>query len=134
MTTPARKRIDDLSVDECFDLLKTKRVGRLAYIDQGKPRILPLNYDLHQGSVVFRVGYGGLLDVVHNRDVAFEVDDVEADVHRGWSVVVHGVAEEIWRPQELELARQLELRPWAPGDRDHYVRILSSAITGRRIT
>lgn len=133
MTTPAKKQMDELSVEECFDLLKTKAVGRLAYVDGGKPRILPLNYDLHQGSVVFRIGYGDLLDAIHNRDVEFEADNADADAHVGWSVIVHGVAEEIWKPEELELARQLSLRPWAPGDRDHYVRILSSSITGRRI-
>jgi uncharacterized protein len=51
----------------------------------------------------------------------------------GWSVIILGVAEEIWRPEELDIARQLPLRPWAPGDRDHYVRILSTQITGRRV-
>lgn len=134
MTTPAKKRIDELSVEECFDLLQMRAVGRLAYIDEGKPRILPLNFDVHQGSVVFRIGYGELLDTIHNSEVEFEVDDVDPESNQGWSVIVHGVAEEIWRPEELELARELALRPWAPGDRDHYVRILSSAITGRRIT
>lgn len=134
MTTPAKKRIDELSVEECFDLLQMRAVGRLAYIDEGKPRILPLNFDVHQGSVVFRIGYGELLDTIHNNEVEFEVDDVDPESNQGWSVIVHGVAEEIWRPEELELARELALRPWAPGDRDHYVRILSSAITGRRIT
>lgn len=132
--TPAKKRIDDLEVDECFELLKTRAVGRLAYVEDGKPRIRPLNYDIHQGSVVFRIGYGDLLDAIHNREVVFEVDDAERDAKVGWSVIVHGVAEEIWRPEELDLARELSLRPWAPGDRDHYVRILSSAITGRRIS
>jgi len=47
---------------------------------------------------------------------------------------VHGKAEEIWQPEELEHARNLLLRPWALGERSHYVRILSSAISGRRIT
>ena len=42
-------------------------------------------------------------------------------------------AEEIWRGDELTIMRELPLRPWAPGNRDHYVRILSTAITGRRI-
>jgi nitroimidazol reductase NimA-like FMN-containing flavoprotein (pyridoxamine 5'-phosphate oxidase superfamily) len=122
-----------LSVDECFELLKSRSLGRLAYVVGGKPRILPLNYGIHQGSVVFRTGYGDLLDAIHQQDVMFEIDHNEPSTHTGWSVIVHGIAEEIWRPEELDIVRALPLRPWAPGDRDHYVRILSSAITGRRI-
>jgi hypothetical protein len=34
----------------------------------------------------------------------------------------------------LAIAHDMRLQPWAPGDRDHYVRILPTAITGRRIT
>jgi nitroimidazol reductase NimA-like FMN-containing flavoprotein (pyridoxamine 5'-phosphate oxidase superfamily) len=133
MTMPARKHLDELGLDECYELLQSRSLGRLAFIVEGKPRILPLNYGIHQGSVVFRTGYGNLLDMVHQKDVAFEVDDGDPATHTGWSVIVHGVAEEIWRPEELDIARQLPLRPWAPGDRDHYVRILSTQITGRRV-
>jgi nitroimidazol reductase NimA-like FMN-containing flavoprotein (pyridoxamine 5'-phosphate oxidase superfamily) len=65
--------------------------------------------------------------------VAFEVDGFNSSSHAGWSVVLHGKAEEIWLPDELEDARHLPINPWAPGDRNHYVRIFPSAITGRRI-
>jgi len=134
MTTAASKHIGALTVEECLDLLQTQNLGRLAYVVDGKPRILPLNYALHQGSVIFRTGYGDLLDTIHLQEVEFEVDHGASDVGTGWSVIVHGVAEEIWRPEELDVARRLPLRPWAPGNRDHYVRILSTGITGRRIS
>jgi nitroimidazol reductase NimA-like FMN-containing flavoprotein (pyridoxamine 5'-phosphate oxidase superfamily) len=133
MITPATKTLDVLSVDECLELLKSRSLGRLAYVVGGKPRILPLNYGIHQGSVVFRTSYGDLLDNIHQQDVMFEIDHSEPSTLTGWSVIVHGIAEEIWRPEELDIVREFPLRPWAPGDRDHYVRILSSAITGRRI-
>jgi nitroimidazol reductase NimA-like FMN-containing flavoprotein (pyridoxamine 5'-phosphate oxidase superfamily) len=133
MTTAASKHIGALTVEECLDLLATQTLGRLAFVVDGKPRILPLNYAMHQGSVIFRTGYGDVLDTIHLQEVEFEVDHGVADTATGWSVIVHGLAEEIWRPEELEIARELPLRPWAPGNRDHYVRILSSAITGRRI-
>ena len=134
MTTAASKHIGALTVEECLDLLQTQNLGRLAYVVDGKPRILPLNYAVHQGSVIFRTGYGDLLDTIHLQEVEFEVDHGASDVGTGWSVIVHGVAEEIWRPEELDVARRLPLRPWAPGNRDHYVRILSTGITGRRIS
>ena len=56
--------------------------------------------------------------------VEFEADAGDPGSHTGWSVIVHGVAEEIWRPEDLAAVRELPLRPWAPGNRDHYVRIL----------
>lgn len=133
MTTDGRTGLNVLDVEECFDLLGTQSLGRLAYVVDGAPKIMPLNYALYQGSVVFRTGYGDVLDLLHRRQVAFEVDNGDPTKRTGWSVIVAGVAEEISNPAELELVGQLPLRPWAPGHRDHYVRILSTAVTGRRI-
>ena len=134
MTTAAKRHIAALGVDECVDLLRTRSLGRLGYVAGGMPRILPFNFIFHQGSVVLRTGYGEVLDAVHLRHVVFEVDDADTDTSSGWSVIVQGVAEEIWRPEELDIVRRLPLHPWAPGDRDHYIRILSSTISGRRIS
>jgi hypothetical protein len=134
MTTPAMKRMSELSVDDCFAHLRSRSLGRLAYVLDGRPRIVPLNYAILHGSIVFRTGYGHMLDVIHNREVAFEVDHGDPGASLGWSVVVQGVAEEIWRPEELDIAQHMELRPWAPGNRDHYVQILSTSITGREIS
>lgn len=129
-----RRRLEPLSVDDCLRLLGSRYVGRIAFVANGRPHVLPINYRLHEGAVVFRTDYGTLLDAVHLADVAFEVDAIDADYHTGWSVVVHGKAEEVWRPEELETVRRLPLRPWAPGARGHYVRIFPGEITGRRIT
>lgn len=124
--------LEELSVDECLDLLERSYLGRLAFVRDGVPQLLPVNYRFHEGSVVFRTAYGALLDTVHLSRVAFEIDTLDPATHSGWSVVVHGKAEEVTDPAELERLRELPLRPWAPGRRDHYVRILASAITGRR--
>lgn len=133
MDTPVTHQLTELTVDECLDLLRTQRLGRLVYVEDGTPEIRPVNYALHQGSVVFRVGYGDLLDAVHRQPVTFEADEIDEDRATGWSVIVRGVAEEIWRSDELDVARETGLRPWAPGTRDHYVRIISHTMTGRRI-
>lgn len=120
-------------VDEALALLRTTAVGRLIYLINGAPRVMPLNYVMHQGSVVFRTSYGELLDHVHLQRVLFEADAGDETMRTGWSVIVEGRAEEIWRTEELEKARGLPLRPWAPGERDHFVRIVSTSITGRII-
>jgi nitroimidazol reductase NimA-like FMN-containing flavoprotein (pyridoxamine 5'-phosphate oxidase superfamily) len=132
--TPAARRLREMSVDDCVALLRTQPLGRLAYVVGDAPEVVPLNYAVYQGAVVFRTGYGDLLDRIHKVPVVFEVDHVDPMKHTGWSVIVHGLAEEIFRIDELEAVRQLPLRPWAPGERDHYVRIESTRITGRVIT
>jgi uncharacterized protein len=126
------RELTPLEIEESLRLLSSRYVGRLAFVEDGLPHVLPFNYVLHDGVVVLRTGPGALVEEMP-RQVAFEVDEISASEHRGWSVVVHGRAEEIVDPAELERVRALPLRPWAGGERDHYFRILSRAITGRRI-
>jgi len=130
---PATHRLEELSVDECLTLLAGKSLGRLVYLLNGEPQIRPLTYGLQRGSVVFRIGYGELLDAIHQQPVVFEVDHGDPSVRTGWSIIIRGIAEEIWQTDDLEAARETDLRPWAPGTRDHYVRIIPRSMTGRRI-
>lgn len=128
-------RIETLPVDECLRLLSDHDLGRLAYIGHNGPTIAVLNYLLHDGTVVIRTSFGTTLDTISaGARVAFEVDRVDEATRVGWSVIVHGKAEEIWRPAELATARRLPVTPWAPGERNHYICIYPSAITGRRVT
>lgn len=130
---PAHRQMRETTVDEALSLLRTAALGRLIYTIGDSPRVLPLNFAVHQGAVVFRTGYGDLLDHVHLTEVLFEVDHADTETQTGWSVIVTGRAEEIWRSDDLALVRELPLRPWAPGTRDHFIRIVSTRITGRVI-
>jgi nitroimidazol reductase NimA-like FMN-containing flavoprotein (pyridoxamine 5'-phosphate oxidase superfamily) len=132
-STPAQRQMRETTVDEALSLLATQELGRLIFTHDDRPRVLPLNFAVHQGAVVFRTSYGDLLDHVHLTEVLFEVDHAEPATQTGWSVIVTGRAEEIWRTDELARVRELQLRPWAPGERDHFVRIVSTRITGRVI-
>lgn len=127
MTSAAQIR--PLSVDECMDRLELSAYGRVAFVVDGEPDILPVNYRFHGGAVVFRTGRGRLLDLVHHAAAAFEIDGVTEE--GAWSVVVRGKAEEAADPADLEALRRLPLEPWAQGERDHYMRILPRVITGR---
>ncbi len=87
-----------------------------------------------EATVVFRTEEGKKLDAaVRGRFVAFEVDTVDPEWRRGWSVVIRGWAEEVTDPDELEQVRARPLTSWAPGTRGHYVRIRPEVISGRRI-
>ena len=132
--TPQHRQIHTLSVDASLALLTSASLGRVAYVLDGAPRLVPVNYLLHEGVVVFRMTYGTTLDTISaGARVAFEVDRIDEPTHLGWSVIVAGKAEEIWLPDEIAAVATLPITPWAPGERNHFVRISPSAITGRRI-
>lgn len=61
--------------------------------------------------------------------MSFQVDDIDPVRQTGWTVLVQGRASEV-TPWERE---DLRLRPWAPGKKDHWVRIVPDSITGRRL-
>jgi uncharacterized protein len=119
---------------ECFGLLARERLGRVAFVDDRGPIVVPVNFILDRHMVVFRTDEGTKLDAAcRGSRVAFEIDGTDAAAHTGWSVVVRGEAVEVTDPAELTRLRKLPLDPWAPGAKTHYVRILPAVLTGRRI-
>jgi nitroimidazol reductase NimA-like FMN-containing flavoprotein (pyridoxamine 5'-phosphate oxidase superfamily) len=131
----SRVRWQELSKSECFGLLAKERVGRVAFIDDLGPMVMPVNFVLDRHMVVFRTDVGTKLDAaVRGSRVAFEIDGTDEAARTGWSVVVRGEAVEVTGTAELARLRQLPLHPWAPGAKTHYVRILPAMLTGRRIS
>lgn len=129
-----KERWQQLSVEECHALLGQRHLGRLAFIDGGLPLILPVNYVLDNGSVVFRTDNGSKLDAaVRGSPLAFEVDGVNEINRTGWSVLARGHSELVTDSDVLDRLRRLPLVPWAPGAKPHYVRLAADEITGRRI-
>ncbi len=130
----ARSGLEIIPRKECLLLLAGQKVGRLGFVVDGQPMVLPVNYAIHGDIVVFRTGEGAKLGA-NGTKVAFEVDDVDTDAGSGWSVVVQGVAEEIPATGDLgvESLRAGAGPTWIPAPTDHYVRIAPSVISGRRL-
>ena len=123
-----------LSPAECERLLAQTTVGRVGISIGALPVVLPVNYAMLDGDVVVRTGAGTKLDAaLAGSVVAFEVDHVDPTYHEGWSVLLQGRASEIVDAEELDRARRLPLRPWAPGSRDRFIRIPAEVVSGRRI-
>ena len=125
-----------LTADECLELLADQHVGRLAVIVGGRPEIFPINYVRDGESVVFRTNSGTKLSGATQGEVAFEVDLIDQRTASGWSVVVHGIAQEVTDVDRADLQEQLRSLPlgvWAAGDRPHLLRIAPRAITGRHV-
>lgn len=126
--------LEILSTDECHDLLGRNTVGRVGVTFAALPAIFPVNYAILNGDIVFLTGDGTKLRAaLAQAVVVFEVDNFDATVPYGWSVMAVGVAHEITDPDELATARNLRLRPFAGGDRTHFVRIHPELVSGRRI-
>ena len=119
---------------ECWRLLETRSVGRLAVVVDDQPEIVPVNYLVVDSAVVFRTEGGTKLHALESHhQVAFEADEIDGPARTGWSVMVKGKAEEIRDPAPLRHLRAMPLDVWASGERPHWIRIVPFEITGRRI-
>jgi uncharacterized protein len=128
--------IEELAPAECLRLLASVTVGRVGVTIDALPAVLPVNFVMSEGAVVFRTVPGTKLDAATaGAVVAFEADDHgTADAPGGWSVLVRGIARELTLPSELAKARALPLEPWAwDCGADRFVRIEPRVLTGRRI-
>jgi nitroimidazol reductase NimA-like FMN-containing flavoprotein (pyridoxamine 5'-phosphate oxidase superfamily) len=125
----------ELGPRECGELLSTHGVGRLAVSTESGPVIVPVNYSVVDGAVVFRTGAGTTPSLAAGHQVAFEVDRIDDAFSRGWSVLVRGRARTVTDPDERSrLDAEAYSTPWTGGPRDLWVRIAPDTVTGRRIS
>lgn len=122
-----------LTIDQCWELLNDAAVGRLALIVDNHPEIFPVNYVLERRSIVFRTDGGiKLWGAMIAKPAAFEIDGYDPHTEEAWSVVARGDTEVIHDVEEKAAADALNLEPWHPGRKDHYVRLSPRALNGRR--
>ncbi|MGD0942757.1 MAG: pyridoxamine 5'-phosphate oxidase family protein [Acidimicrobiales bacterium] len=125
------KRVE-LSRNECLRLLATSPIGRVGLSIEALPAVLPVNFAVLDGDVVFRTAEGTKLHAATvGRVLAFEADGYATDGLSGWSVLVQGVSRLVTEPTELHRALQLTVEPWAVDAADQIVRITSTMISGR---
>ncbi|MDW3180226.1 MAG: pyridoxamine 5'-phosphate oxidase family protein [Acidimicrobiia bacterium] len=127
--------MDVLEADECLELLRGQVVGRLGISDGGQPIILPINYALVAGSILFRTAPGSKLDIAQRTErVAFEIDDWDEEARTGWSVLVKGRAYEITDEWFVALCEHFGVEPWADQiPRTHWIRVSIEEVSGRWI-
>ena len=123
-----------LSPEECLDLLEPGGIGRVGFASDGRIMMLPVNFAVTGKTIIFRTAPDTLLARYADAQVSFEADHLDDARREGWSVLVHGHAQQVTDERAvMRLEDQLNLQPWAPGARDVYVRIVPIQITGRRI-
>ncbi len=125
---------DALSRPECRELLASVSIGRLGYVDDGWPVIVPVNYTIDSGDVFVRSMPGAKLEAARRGDVVcLEADSFDHESKSGWSVVVHGPLEVVSDPQTLRVAWSQELAPWIDSASWQWLRLRSLSMTGRRV-
>ncbi len=125
-------RVEELGEAECLELLGSRRVGRVAYNDPDGPVVVPVNYVLHEGMVLFRIPpYSRLADRLRDGAASFQVDHIDDETRTGWSVLVRGHASHVDR-WELPAAGDRPT-PWAEGGRNFHVRLSPHNVSGRRL-
>ncbi len=126
--------LDELTRDECLRLLASVPVGRIVYTRRAMPAVELVNFALDGGDIVVRTdGSGKLAAATRGAVVAFEADTLDASQHRGWSVTAVGHSREVTDPADLARLRETGPRPWAPSEREHFIRITPGILTGRRL-
>lgn len=82
-----------LTTEQCYALLASQNVGRLAFTFRDRVDIEPVHYVFRDGWIWGRTQHGTKVEILaHHPWVAFEVDRVEA-LFTWQSVVVHGRVE-----------------------------------------
>lgn len=120
-----------LSTEACWELLRGTNLGRLAVAAGDGIDLFPVNYLVDGDTLVFRSAPGRKLREIATDDrVAFEVDGSDA-THR-WSVVLRGRAAHVEFDDEIESSGILRLATDAPIVALTYIRIVPTALTGRR--
>jgi len=138
--TYARPVLEELDEPECLRLIASGGIGRIGYSGRYGPTVMPVNYQLYQGTIVFRTTPDSATDEdlrtgIANAEykVAFEIDDFDIAARTGWSVLIQGSAHHVESEDERVSMVDAGVDPWPGGGRDLFMRITPSRITGRRV-
>ena len=134
---PVLERLDEA---ESLRLIAPGGIGRIAFTGRYGLTVLPVNYKLHDGSIVFRTaqdsptGEDLRTGIAHAEyQVAFEIDQINPETRDGWSVLIHGPAHHMASDDERAAVAASGVAPWPRGVHEHAIRITPTSVTGRRL-
>jgi nitroimidazol reductase NimA-like FMN-containing flavoprotein (pyridoxamine 5'-phosphate oxidase superfamily) len=134
-----RRVMEALDSAECMELLAAGGVGRLLYNSRYGPVALPVEYIIHEESVVVRVWATSTEEdlrtgIAHAEYVvAVEVDQADLEVREGWFVLVRGAAHHLDAEAERAQVVDTRLAPWAEGEAESFIQVNPTRIWGNRV-
>jgi nitroimidazol reductase NimA-like FMN-containing flavoprotein (pyridoxamine 5'-phosphate oxidase superfamily) len=140
MPEAASTVLEPLDEQECLRLIAAGGVGRIGYTGRFGPTVVPVNYALYEGTIVFRTGQHSPMGedlrtgIEHAESkVAFEIDEISPATREGWSILVQGAAHPVDSEPERASVIRSGVEAWAGGEKELFVRVIPTRITGRRI-
>jgi nitroimidazol reductase NimA-like FMN-containing flavoprotein (pyridoxamine 5'-phosphate oxidase superfamily) len=139
---PQRRKsfLEPLDEAECWRLISAGGIGRIGYSGRYGPMIQVVNYKVLEKAVVFRTAEHSTMGedlrtgIAHAEYlVAFEIDDYDMDAHAGWSVLIQGDAHHVESEAERATVLRAGVEAWVAGERNLFLRIVPTHITGRRV-
>lgn len=122
----------ELSADDCWELLHSQPVGRLAWNGTRGPIVLPVNFTVSEDGIDLRThAYSAAAREVDDSPVSFQADQVDPVTRTGWSVLVHGRAAIDWAFGRVD-APEIDVWPSGPKPLRLHLEVLE--ISGRRLT
>lgn len=129
-----RARMVELDEATCWTRLGDHGVGRVALTLEDGPVVLPVNYQVLDGEVMFRTGDDSPLAAAADTEIAFEADHFDDAFSRGWSVLIVGTVRPVADDDASQQLREAAFStPWAGQEREHVMLLGARRITGRRI-
>jgi hypothetical protein len=125
---------EPIPAEQCWNLLKTVSIGRLALSVSALPAILPVQYYLDGDEIAACVDFFAVPQrAVRNTVVAFAADAFDESARTGWSVQAQGMARLDHHPDhaacdEPVLGTIVRLRPSTMSG--HHVRLCPLLSTG----
>jgi nitroimidazol reductase NimA-like FMN-containing flavoprotein (pyridoxamine 5'-phosphate oxidase superfamily) len=127
--------LEPLPLDVCQTLLREHTFGRLAFVANDAPVVLPVNYRFVETSgktwIALRTRPGNVIDHEAMK-VAFEIDGIDPAKRQGWSVLVRGTLHHV-DPDAAGFRERFDPEPWVLAERDAWLIIEPFAISGRRL-
>lgn len=124
--------LEQLSRYECLKLMASVPVGRVIYTRRALPAVELVNFAFCDGDIVLQTDRSGkLAAAARGAVVAFEADCLDFAGRAGWSVTAIGPSREVTDPAEIARLRTISLSSWAPGAREHFIRISPVILNGR---
>ncbi|CAN5121422.1 pyridoxamine 5'-phosphate oxidase family protein [soil metagenome] len=128
--TRAERQLLELSEEDCWTLIASAVVGRLAWSGGEGITVVPVNFSLDGHTVRVRTAaYSALARECDDSPVAFEVDRYDPITRAGWSVLIRGHAHIDFDAQDDET----EVDVWLSGPRPLHVHLEAAQISGRRV-
>jgi uncharacterized protein len=127
--------LEKLPYEECVQLLRGGTVGRIAFVVDEAPVILPVNYRVTETGghlwIVLRTRPGNIIQRAPMH-VAFEIDEIDLGEHQGWSVLARGTLHPV-DPDAADFRERFDPEPWIEAERDSWLIIDPFAVSGRRL-